>query len=220
MGPSWRRKYLRYKTYFLDIISQYRTRADVKMYLELLLSLTTISILSVFALKPTLVTIAQLLKEVDSKEEIIEKLDEKIGNLEKAQVVYSQERARISLLETAIPKDPSPELFARQVEALSGKDSTTIVSISMAEVTILGQERAKKAQPKLVPLPGESGELSFSIITSSNYPALFSFLSDMENLRRPVVVDKVNLRSPQGGAAETLVLVVSGRTPYLRRAKL
>ena len=81
MNQSWRREYLRYKSYFLNVMGRYKERADVKVYLEILLSLATISVFAIFALRPTILTIAGLLKEIETKKETLAKMDEKISNL-------------------------------------------------------------------------------------------------------------------------------------------
>jgi hypothetical protein len=39
MNPGWRGNYFRYKSYFLNVMGQYRERADIKAYIEILLSL-------------------------------------------------------------------------------------------------------------------------------------------------------------------------------------
>ncbi|MCK4588646.1 hypothetical protein KAT60_02400, partial [Candidatus Woesebacteria bacterium] len=88
MALGWRRGYLRYKSYFLNVIVVYKRRKDLRMFLEITLSLVTISFFAVFALKPTLLTIAELTKEIKTKEETVAKMDEKIQNLERGQQIY------------------------------------------------------------------------------------------------------------------------------------
>jgi hypothetical protein len=115
MALGWRKDYLRYRSYFLNIVNVYKQRRDVKAFLELILTLVTISFFALFALKPTLLTIIELLREIEAKEETVEKMDTKIQNLQQAQTLYIQEAARIKLLETAIPDKPAPDLFVRQI---------------------------------------------------------------------------------------------------------
>lgn len=220
MGPAgWRKNYLRYRTYFLNIAAHYQKRTDLKIYMELFLSLATISIFALFALKPTLITIAQLVKEIESKKETISTLDKKIENLAQAQATYEQEKEKILLLETSIPKEPSPERFLRQIEALSTRDATVVLSISLGKTTILGQEQPEKTDSQLEPLPGGADELSFGITTTSIYPTLNTFLADMEKMRRPVKTDSLNFKLTETEEGTILKLVVNGRTPYLKDNK-
>lgn len=186
------------------------------MFLEILLSLGTIAFFAILALRPTALTIAQLLQEVSSKEETLAKLDEKIENLQTAETVYTQQRTNISLLEEAVPEEPLPEIYVRQLEGLSQNHSLTILGITIGEVTLVGQEdETKRAREELAALPQGAGEVSFSISVSGSYENLSSFLSDLENLRRPAKLDQITLTATETEEGQRLVLVVSGRVPYL-----
>lgn len=219
MGPTWRRQYIRYKSFFLNVVEHYKARKDVKAYLEILLSLATISIFAIFALRPTLITIAELIGQIESKKETVAVVDEKINNLIKAQTLYDIERRRVQLIETAIPRNPTPEGFVRQLEAVAGKNAANTLSMSMGETVLFGQEKPKQEQgQELEPLPGESGELSLSVSTTSDYGSLTNYLSDLENLRRPIKIDKLSFTSSETETGRILVLLVSGRVSYFRLA--
>jgi hypothetical protein len=220
MIPSWRRSYIRYRTYFLNVIGRYRQRADIKAYLEILLSLATISIFALLALKPTLLTIAELMKEIESKKATLTTMNQKIQNISKAQTLYDQERPKIELLRVAIPKDPELDVFVRQVEGLLGKHQVALSTFSLGKTMILGEEVPKSTEPEeTAPLPNNANELSFSLNTTvdiTQYSYLLAFLADLEKLRKPVKIDSVNLASAETKEEKTMVLVVSGRVPFLK----
>lgn len=214
MALGWRREYLRYKEFFLNILAVYKRRQDLKMFLEILLSLTTISFFTVFALRPTVLTISQLIKDVRSKSETVAKMDQKIQDLGEAQAVFEAE-SRIPLVETSVPKSPIPEGFVRQVEGLATTKNVSVLGISIGELTLLGEEKQKRSSSELSPLPEGAKGVLFSISISGNYPSLISFVEDLENLRRPTRVDSVGINASETETGKILVLVVSGRTPYL-----
>lgn len=220
MIPSWRRNYIRYRAYFLNVIGRYRQRADIKAYLEILLSLATISIFALLALKPTLLTIAELMKEIESKKATLATMNQKIQNISKAQTLYDQERVGIKLLRVAIPKDPELDVFVRQVEGLLGKHQVALSTFSLGKTMILGEEAPESPEPEeTVPLPNNANELSFSLNTTvdiTQYSYLLGFLTDLEKLRKPVKIDSINLASSETKEEKTMVLVVSGRVPYLK----
>ena len=220
MYPSWRNNYLRYRSYFLNVMGRYKERTDIRAYLEILLSLTTISIFSIFALRPTLLTIAELIKEIDSKEETISKMEQKIGNLAQAQTLFDKERPRIILLGTSIPNLGEPVVFARQVEGLSSKYQPAILGISTGGTNILGQDFLSKAGNKekaVDPLPEGAEELSYSFeLTSAveTYNSLTNFLSDFENLRMLGVIDSLKVSTEEDSGKKSLIMSVEGRLPY------
>jgi Tfp pilus assembly protein PilO len=215
MPPGWRANYARYKDFFLNVWAVYRRRQDLKVFMELIFSLATISVFAVFALKPTLITITQLIKDNQTKREAIATMDTKIKNLGIAQGLLSSQASQISLIESAVPSAPLPEAFARQIEGLTQVRSTSLMGISIGEVTLKGKETPKQKKQEFAPLPSEAKELDFSISVSGSYSNLSSFLSDLENLRRPRKIDTTNFNVSVSETGQNLVLVISGRTPYL-----
>ena len=215
MAPAWRNSYLRYKTYFLNISSQYSKREDVRAYLELLLSLATVSIFAIFAIRPTLITIAQLFKEIEAKKATVAQLDQKINDLSSAQKIYDEEKNNIALLEIAVPKNPNPDSLVLQMEGAIGQNNVEVLAINVGGATLLGTPK-EAATTKTAPLPEGASSLGLSLSFSSDYPALASLISDLERLRRPVKIDNLNISSSVTAEGQELILVVNGRTPYLR----
>lgn len=193
----------------------YRKRPDLKMFLEASLSLLTIFVFTVFALRPTLITIASLVREIRTKEELVAQMDEKIANLDAAELVYSQEEQRINIVREAIPVSPQPETFLRQIEGLSQTTSTQVLGVSMGEVPLFGSIEKKRAKEDLNALPEGAAGLSFSISATADFATLSRFLTEIANLRRPIVIDAAGMNSSQTPEGATLTLVISARTPYI-----
>jgi len=226
METSWRKNYLRYKSFFLNVLTQYKERSDWKAYLEILLSLATISIFSIFALKPTILTIAELIGQIEEKKETLAKMNTKIQNLSKAQTLYDREKQNIDLLiETTIPKTPNPDIFARQIEALSSKHQITVSSFSLGEATIIGtvappaDSSADIGAENALP-PNTSSLLHFSVTTNvpvAQYQQVVDFLRDFENLRMPPKTNTLQLSISEeiDTSDKKLILLVEGDLPYL-----
>lgn len=213
MPLGWKAQYLRYKEFFSRVINQYRKRPDVKMYLELFLSIITVIVFAIFALRPTILTITQLVKDIRFKEETVAKMDTKINNLSKAESFFNQDISLSSLIKSSIPNQPSPETFVRQIEGLAQKQDIKIQGVSVEEVTLVGEEQ-KSPKSDTKALPENAKGLGFSISISGTYPLISGFLSELEKLRRPVKIDVLGINSSQAQTEKILVLVVSGRTPY------
>ena len=203
MAVNWRKQYYQYRKYFANIIVLYKKRPDLKMFLELLLSLITISIFAFFALKPTFFTISQLLKDIETKKQTIAQMDQKITNLTTAQNTYNLELNHISLLETAVPDTPSPNSFIRQVEAVAQKNNVTVLGVSVGEATLAGEVQET------------SGLIDVSISISGDYSALTSFLDDFQNLRRPPLIETVSLSLASQETTTNIVLVITTKVPFL-----
>jgi len=66
-------------------------------------------------------------------------------------------------------------------------------------------------------LPEGANGVTFSISVSGNYQQLFSFISGLETLRRPLKIDNLSITtSKTQEGTNRLVLLVSGRVPYLK----
>ena len=223
MYPGWRNNYLRYKTYFLNVLGRYRERADVRVYLEILLSLTAISIFSVFALRPTLLTIAELIKEIESKKLTLTQMEEKINNLSQAQTLFDRERGKIVLLDTSIPQKIDPVIFARQMEGLSSKHQSQILEVLTGSTPISGEvvigssTDSSSSSRDVEALPEGTLTFKYSIQLVSaldQFTALSNFLSDLEQLRLPSKLDSLSLSTTEIYQEKFLLMRIEGRLPY------
>lgn len=216
MASDWQKNYYRYKTYFLNVYNIYKQRPDVRIYLELLLSIATISFFLTVALRPTALTIIQLLDQIKAKKETVAQLDTKIQNIQKAQTTYDQEQGRLSLLDTSIPAGPTPETYVRQLEGLANNNGVSILGMTIGETVLSGSAIEQiKEDSSLSSLPDNSKGVTFSVSVTGDYPNLNSFFNGLENMRRPVVVDGASINLSNTDQGTQIVLVVSGRIPYI-----
>jgi len=217
MAISWRKDYIRYKTHFFNILDEYKQKEDLKMFTEILLSLATISLFGVFALKPTFVTIAQLSKDIKTKEETISKMDVKINNLQRAQVILTEEATKISNLKIAISDSPEPDILIRQIEGITAKNSVSVLGISIDALNLKGNKEVNNStsSEKINLLPNQAMGVNFSISAGGNYSSLLSFVQDFENLIIPIKFDSLGFNISKSQDGNALTVAFSGKKPYL-----
>lgn len=184
------------------------------MFLETILSITTIIIFSLFAIRPTLTTIISLVNEVKTKEKMVSFLDEKIDNLDKAREVYGREQANIQIIETAIPDYPSPDILAKQIEALANQNSVRLIGFSVGETQIKGKAVAEKKTDNLKKMPEGSGGMPITINLAGEFPNLFLSLKDLEKLLIPIKFDAFRISSLNLEAGKSVVMAITGRAPF------
>lgn len=220
MMPNWRKDYLRYKSYFLNVLGRYKERADIKVYMELLLSLATVSIFAVFALKPTILTIAGLIKEIETKRATLAKMEEKIQNLSKAQTLYDRERSRINLLLTAIPPIAKPDIFTRQVGGLSSSHQTQILGVTTDKDIAEKQNPSDKEEKSFFSQGVGAQKYTIRLSTQlDEYQNLSDLLSDFESLRIPAKIDSAQIATSIENENKVLVLTIQGKLPFFQRGK-
>ncbi|MBU0998503.1 hypothetical protein KJ570_03180 [Patescibacteria group bacterium] len=217
MALNWKKDYVRYKELFLKLLIVYKKRDDVRMFLEVLLSLITITFFSIFALKPTLLTISQLIKDNREKEETINKMEQKIENIATAQNIYNQNIEKISLIEQAVPNTPTPENLLRQIEGIAYTNSVTVIGSSVNEVVLIGEEKKKSNKNEIKNLPENVSTITFSVNLTGPYLSLYSFLFDLESSRRPLIINSININSSKKDNESIIVMLITGQTPYIKK---
>lgn len=217
MQTSFKQIYSRYRGYFLNIISLYGKKPDVKKFLELFLNLIAVSVFSLFAIKPTIATIIGLIKEIKAKEDTISVMDEKIANLKNAQNLYYQNKVAIDILNLAIPTSPAPDLIARQIEAVTKINSISPNAITFSSTVIKGGDSAKKNKEETAGLPPKTRAIIVSLSGKSSYDTIKSFVTNLENMRRPFIVDSLSISKKtivKEGDTGELSFSIIGRVPY------
>lgn len=216
MAIGWRGQYSRYRGYFLNIMDLYKKRADLRAFLEVTLSLTTIIIFVTFALKPTILTILSLAQQIEEKEKTYAALLEKTKNLEIATNLIIQNEARIPDINIAVGTSPNPDVIAKQIQALSSKNSVELLGLSIGTATIIGEDTSAKSVSDFKPIEGAGGEMTISISIKGVYSSISAFIKDLENLRIAIKTDTLTVNASTTETGQILVGVISGRVPFTK----
>lgn len=219
MATNWRSSYFRYRELFLNVTALYKKRADLQAFLEIVLSIIAVMVFSIFALKPTAITIIDLVKQIREEEKTITLLNTKISNLQKAKIVFSQNQDSLKKVDVAISLYPNPETFALQLRGLSAKNGVELVGITIKDLILVGESKNTKSQDEHSPLPENAKEMEYSINIRGNYNGIASFIKELENMRMISVIDSVTISTSTTDNGKTIVAIISGRVPYLERAK-
>lgn len=213
---NYREQYAQYSRYFTKIIDTVNQRPIVKESVKLILSLLTISFLLIFALRPTINTILELLASIKIQKEVTTSLDNKLQSLNQARSIWSSQQEKILTAEQAITSEPKPDSLLQQVEGLVAKHNLSITGFSEEDIQITGvdkQEQRKTSQGK-PDLPGTKG-IKFSLSVDGPYKSLESFMQDLDNLRLELRIDTFSISQGKTGNFSLLSLRISGTYPYL-----
>lgn len=202
MAPDSKVDYRQYRRYFVNLQSLYQ-KPEVKVYLGLTLSLFAVAFFGLFALRPTLITIINLTRELQEKKEVNQKLQEKINNLNQAQANYSQITNSLTLVDQALPPNPVLSQVVLQIEILAQRSNLAIRSIDFESVDLKGGK------------PTPKNELVFNLSLTGNFEDLKTFLNSLENVRRIITVDSFNFTQSQSQEMKSLTLNISGKAYYL-----
>lgn len=192
------------------------------MFVELLLSLSVIMIFGLFAIRPTLVTIVGLNKNIESKNDTVSRLDSKINALVTAEEIYSRNLQAINVLNQAIPSSAYPALFVRQVEGLAKRHQIDITNLNSAEIPLITLPSAEsvevaEASPEkpASDFPSSALYFEFEVNVFGSYQNTIAFLNDFEKMRSPFLQDSINIQLSDTDTRGQLTTVISGKLTYL-----
>lgn len=176
----------------------------------LILSIICVLFFAIFAIKPTLETMAQLLKQIDEKKIVDQKLDLKILALGTARQNLSAAADTVKVLDVAVPSTPHFTQLLVVVEKLAVENNVSILSLSTPNIPLESTSSARLANPVV-------SSISFTLNLKGTYEDLVAFLRRLQNVQRIIVVDRFDI-SPQpqdqatGTTTSLLQLRVDGRT--------
>lgn len=188
-------------------LNQFYQKPIAKVSLELFLSIGLILFLSIFAIKPTLVTMSDLIKEIEDKQELNEDLTNKVAALNSAQAIYNANSERLYVLDQAVPSQPEVIRNLKILEKLATESKVVITGVSMQEVPPTEIRELNFTQKTKQSLP-------ISITVSGNYTAIKEFTDRIINNRRAFLIDTVVFSIDDSSAAKALSASVSLNVPY------
>ncbi len=166
-------------------LREFYARPVAKVSSELLFSIFAVIFFAVFAIRPTLLTMSNLIKEIDDKKTLSQKLTEKIASLSTVQTQYLAAQNQLIVLDQAIPSDPDLSTALLLIEKVASEHNIAILS---AEAKTL--PKADPAGTNFSQKTRLSKPITFAI--TGSYPDIAAFVEGIRNLQREMVVEAVS----------------------------
>jgi len=158
-------------------IEQFYNKPITRVSFEVIISIVTVILFALFALRPTLLTMSDLLREIEEKRELDEKLGQKISSLATAQSEYSTYRAQIQALDQAILRESSLEEVAYYLESVLLESGLTVQRLSFGQIPVQTSAVAENpSQPVLT-------KYQVQIVLDGDLPAFRAFLERIEKVK-------------------------------------
>lgn len=174
----------RYK-YYYQRLQVYYQKPVTQVSTAVIFTITTIIFFAVFAIKPTLETIAELLKKIQQQEKILVQAEQKAAALATAQNQYMSIEADLPILLSAIPSDYQLRPLLKDIEAIAGQLSIPLNSIRIADIEYPQLQKTDK------PL-----EIHFTISLDSSYSLSKKFFTALQQLPRFIAIDSLSIVRP------------------------
>lgn len=184
---------------YLQFLPDFKKEKTQKLT-TLILTFFALSFFGLFAINPTLSTIAELNKELEDNKFIDGNLSQKISNLTSLQQKYASLQPDLPIILTSIPKVPEVPLFAAQIQAASQNQNVSIETFQTLPVDISKN-----------PTQRTYSSFSFALTADGSYNNLSNFLSELTNMQRIIQIDIVSL-TKKSGVSSSLQLTLKGKT--------
>jgi Tfp pilus assembly protein PilO len=195
MPFDFSREYYRYRKYFLTVPRAFGAK-KTRVYTGLILSILAIAFFSLFALRPTFLTIAGLLAEIKDKEEINQRLSQKITALSQAQTVFTQTIAsRAYLLDEALPKEDRLDKLLASLEMAGSQSQINFSGLDFEKIKIGNQNKGL-------------AEIGLAAAVSGSYQAVKDFFVNLTGGRRLINIKSFSLISRQQEKGNDLLLSI------------
>ncbi len=199
-------------------IDQKRQQARNKRFLQspqgkslawLSLSVFTVAFFLIVAIKPTIITITKLIKEIEEKEAAILLLDKKIGSLVTAQKIYAENGQRLPMLDQALPEKSEFPWLANFLDSVALSSQVELSSLSFEKINLNFVPSAKESEK-----PPPYRLVNFSTNAEGDYLNLKNFVSFLEGSRRLILIELAKVSETKKKDEEkintTLQLNISG----------
>lgn len=166
--------------------------------MTLILTFAALSFFGIFAINPTLTTIADLKKQLADNTAADQQLKTKIDNLSSLEQQYGQLGSNLTNILGAIPQNADAPLLSAQIAALGKKHNLTITSYRIEEVQLASLPKLTKTQ-----------SFVFSLQAQGDYNDMLAFSNELDKLNRIITVETMEIgRDTQ---TNDLVLTLRGR---------
>ncbi|NCO12507.1 MAG: hypothetical protein COZ34_00520 [Candidatus Pacebacteria bacterium CG_4_10_14_3_um_filter_34_15] len=195
------------KSEITSILNHFYQNPVAKVSLELFLTIGLVLFLAVFAIKPTILTMSNLIKEIENKEKLEKQLTQKIAALQTAQTEYLSVESLLPALDEAIPSTPEIIKSAKIIEKAAADNKIIIKNMSVLElpqndsVDVPFSQKAKQ-------------KLNFNVSISGDYISIRNFAESLRNSRKSFVIDSVTFQLEEDRGSRKLNASFSISVPY------
>lgn len=184
---------------YLELMPDFKQEKTQK-YLTIVLTLVASIILGVFALGPTLSTIASLQKQLEDDKFVEQKLREKINNLSVLQQKYASIESDLPIIYDALPKTSQIPLVTAQIQAVANDTGVKVTNFQtfQAEVSHTAVSTKKFAA------------YSFSVNVQGTYQNMTGFMDKLVNFQRIVSIENVSITKVTSLDTTDLKLIIKG----------
>jgi len=157
-------------------------------FTTVILTLIALSVFGLFAINPTLSTIAKLEKEIVDSEVIKQRLDDKIQALASLQEAYNRLEGDIPLIFEAVPNSPAVTLLTGQIQAVARDSNIRIIQSRSLETDLFKEDAMSQ----------KYYSYNFHITAEGTYEDILRFTENIINIQRVLSINTTHISEKVG----------------------
>ncbi|MDD3744689.1 MAG: type 4a pilus biogenesis protein PilO [Lentimicrobiaceae bacterium] len=190
----------------LIVLNEFYKRPVARVSLELFLSVLAVIFFAIFAIKPTLSTMVDLVKEIQDKQKLLSQMNDKIASMSTAQQQYTQYSNQFPLLDEALPKEPMLLNALQIIEKVASENALVVQDISVSDLPSETEEvNIGNAERKT---------LTFNVTVAGDYLSLRQFVETLMTSRRVFLIEQVVFGASNSRDTQYLVAKLRINLPY------
>lgn len=196
------KRYSRYYTYIKPVTKL----PIIKSYGLHILTIVTLTIFIVFAIKPTIETIITLQKKLTDQQEILKQITKKSEDLTKASKNYQSLDPLVKQkIEISLPTKTDLRTLTNQLEQSALITQASISALQVQPLTFNAKNRTDKKS---------LSEISFTYNIEGSYQNLLRALDSLQKSNRLISIDSLTLNKVIDSS--TILMSVTGKAYYLK----
>jgi Tfp pilus assembly protein PilO len=192
----------------LSALNQFYYKPVARVSMELLLSLGTVVFFAMFAIRPTLITMSDLIKEIEDKRKLDQQLGQKVAALSTAQTEYLSLESDLPFLEEALPTTPRFIESVKIIEKAASDNNLVILGLNVPEIPVETTTDKPATQLTRVDVP-------ISVIVTGEYLNIRQFVETLKNNRRTFALETVVFSTSDDKGKRSLRASLTFSVPYL-----
>lgn len=185
-------------------------KEKAQKFTTLILTFFAFSFFGLFAINPTLSTIAQLKKELADNQFVNQRLEEKKTNLIILQQKYNNLSQNLPLIMSAMPENPSITLIIGQIQTIAKSNNVNLINIQTFEIELL----PKKDKSGNILGNNDYSTFIFNLGVEGSYGEISNFLSDLVNFNRIITIESLAIN--KNSSTGLLQVFIKGKVYYKR----
>ncbi len=196
----------RYTRYYLFIKPIFKNRV-IRNYGYFVFSLITITIFSLFAIRPTFATIISLNKTINEQKIVLDQLNTKTNNLSLGKKAYDNLDPTIQdKLFSLAPNSTSIPKLIDNLNTLASRNEASISGLQFQPTELFGAPKKLSKNAKLE-------EIEFSLNIRGTYPQFINFISSLIASGRLINLESVNFNK---SADDSLTMSINATAYVLK----